>query len=217
MKEVSEGQGRTVLFVSHNMAAVRNLCNKGIILKNGRTAFAGETNKVVDFYLADSNTQTVGEIEKNENRSGIGTVQFADFYVQSPLGTRIERIMTGEPITFVFNLKSNTSSEVSINLGFSIHDSLGEPVANLYSAYQDIYFNSLNEGYNEIKCVFTDLPLAPGRYYVRGRILDNGKESDWLKDNLGEFDVEAGDFYKTGKVGSIDWNGKLLMKGEWQH
>ena len=52
MKDVSQGEGRTVLFVSHNMAAVRSLCNNGVVLKNGQLDFSGSANECVDYYLA---------------------------------------------------------------------------------------------------------------------------------------------------------------------
>lgn len=51
MQDISQGQGRTVLFVSHNMAAVKSLCTRAIVLENGTTAFEGNTNDAVDFYL----------------------------------------------------------------------------------------------------------------------------------------------------------------------
>lgn len=54
MQDVSQQDGRTVLFVSHNMAAVRNLCKNGILLSNGRIEKTGEISEVVDFYLADN-------------------------------------------------------------------------------------------------------------------------------------------------------------------
>ncbi len=51
MQDVSKGEGRTVLFVSHNMASVKSLCTRGIVLKNGLVAFRGETENAIDFYL----------------------------------------------------------------------------------------------------------------------------------------------------------------------
>lgn len=51
MQEVSKGEGRTVLFVSHNMTAVRNLCQRGILLENGRMVADGDVNSVVSAYL----------------------------------------------------------------------------------------------------------------------------------------------------------------------
>ncbi len=56
MGDISKGQGRTVLFVSHNMGAVQSLCNKGIVLESGKTSFNGITDKAIDEYLKKSNT-----------------------------------------------------------------------------------------------------------------------------------------------------------------
>lgn len=53
MQDVSKGEGRTVLFVSHNMTAVKNLCKKGVLLQNGMLKLAGEIDDVIDYYLAD--------------------------------------------------------------------------------------------------------------------------------------------------------------------
>jgi lipopolysaccharide transport system ATP-binding protein len=54
MQDVSKGEGRTVLFVSHNMAAVRSLCTRGIMLKNGTIDFIGSTTDTLDYYLKDN-------------------------------------------------------------------------------------------------------------------------------------------------------------------
>ena len=64
MKDVSQGQGRTVLFVSHNMASIRNLCTSGVVLEYGQVKFRGDNiNQVVDFYL-NGNSAEVGDRAK---------------------------------------------------------------------------------------------------------------------------------------------------------
>lgn len=55
MGDISKGEGRTVLFVSHNMAAVKSLCNRGILLENGEVSYIGETDYLIDKYLSESN------------------------------------------------------------------------------------------------------------------------------------------------------------------
>jgi lipopolysaccharide transport system ATP-binding protein len=215
MKDVSGKDGRTVLFVSHNMAAVRNLCDTGLLMKNGEIQYAGDMTSIIDQYLYSSNTNSKIEIESNRNRSGSKAVQFADFYFESNNNVKIERIITGEDIIFVFKLKVNVEIANYIDIGFSIHDSVGDPVANLYSSYQNITFNKLEKGYKIIKCKMKHFSISPGRYFIKGRILENGIESDWFKENLGELEVEMGDFYSTGNLGAIDWNSKFLIKGEW--
>lgn len=62
MQDVSKGQGRTVLFVSHNMAAVRSLCQKGVVLRDGMTDFIGTVDDAVNHYLESSTPQ--GEEQK---------------------------------------------------------------------------------------------------------------------------------------------------------
>lgn len=54
MQDVSRGEGRTVLFVSHNMASMRQLCNNGLVLSNGQISFMGEISDSIDNYLANS-------------------------------------------------------------------------------------------------------------------------------------------------------------------
>ena len=54
MQDVSKGEGRTVLFVSHNMAAIRSLCHRRVVLDNGEVTFDGETEEAVQFYLNDA-------------------------------------------------------------------------------------------------------------------------------------------------------------------
>jgi len=67
MQDVSKGEGRTVLFVSHNMAAVESLCNKGLVLENGTSAFSGGVKESIDYYLQGntfSNEKIIDKIEK---------------------------------------------------------------------------------------------------------------------------------------------------------
>jgi len=59
MQDVSAKEGRTVLFVSHNMTAVKNLCNTGIVLSNGTVKYAGQINDVVDYYLTEETTRGI--------------------------------------------------------------------------------------------------------------------------------------------------------------
>lgn len=65
MQDVAKGEGRTVLFVSHNMAAVRNLCTRGILLDNGTVTYQGSIASVIDFYLQDKETVGAAKIVDN--------------------------------------------------------------------------------------------------------------------------------------------------------
>ncbi len=65
MQDVSKGEGRTVLFVSHNMAAVRSLCTRGIMLRNGMIDFVGNIPDTLDHYLKKNNSFQYSKISDN--------------------------------------------------------------------------------------------------------------------------------------------------------
>jgi len=66
MQDVSKGQGRTVLFVSHNMEAVKSLCKTGIILENGQIVYTGNATDAVSHYLSKQNVIEIYEADKNQ-------------------------------------------------------------------------------------------------------------------------------------------------------
>lgn len=65
MQDVSKGEGRTVLFVSHNMAAVKSLCTRGVVLNNGTVAYQSGIDESVDFYLENNQIKSQGLIINN--------------------------------------------------------------------------------------------------------------------------------------------------------
>ena len=65
MQDVSKGEGRTVLFVSHNMAAVRSLCSKGVLLENGQIVYQGNTDDTINLYL---NKESLKESDNIKDR-----------------------------------------------------------------------------------------------------------------------------------------------------
>ena len=95
MQNVSKGEGRSVLFVSHNMAAIKRLCNKSIILDKGSITFNGETNEAINFYL---NLNTVQEKK-----------QIKDFIIHSHKYIKINTIKINNTIYNYTTIKSNQS------------------------------------------------------------------------------------------------------------
>lgn len=68
MNELSTGEGRTVLFVSHNMAQVKALCNKGMVLEKGKLVYNGELDKAIELYLNDTNKSTQNKLSFSNNK-----------------------------------------------------------------------------------------------------------------------------------------------------
>jgi lipopolysaccharide transport system ATP-binding protein len=108
MQEVSRGHGRTVLFVSHNMGAVRSLCQRGIILKNGEIDFIGEINEVINCYTEQTKEDLIKSIEINENHRKIYCTK--DIEILSVEIKNDVHISTNEPICLQLKLKRNVES-----------------------------------------------------------------------------------------------------------
>lgn len=79
MQDVSKGEGRTVLFVSHNMAAVRSLCTKGIVLENGQIVFNGTSKNSIDYYIKENanvdNKKIIDTIKWKKNNLTIHNIE----------------------------------------------------------------------------------------------------------------------------------------------
>src|SRR5690554_5307044 len=75
MQEISQGDGRTVLFVSHNMASVKSLCTRGIVLENGTSVYEGTAEESVDFYLSRGKEDNKEVLQYRTDRFGNGKIK----------------------------------------------------------------------------------------------------------------------------------------------
>lgn len=108
MQDISKGEGRTVLFVSHNMAAVKSLCTKGIVLENGRVVFEGKIDQAISTYLKVYNINN--------------SVKFFN----API---LELNVAQEHEDIVINAKYDSKENLDVpNLGFVIYNELGNPI-----------------------------------------------------------------------------------------
>jgi lipopolysaccharide transport system ATP-binding protein len=218
MNDVSKGEGRTVLFVSHNMAAVKNLCAKGILLSNGQVICNNTIPKVLETY-AELNTNT---LETNDGvfrldklmRRGNKKVLFKQLCFKNEKNNIILTTYTGDKLCIIFNLEATEDKLEKIDIGFSMHNKDEEILSVLYSSYQNQLFEVKKKGVFEVKIEIPDLNIAPGLLIIKGRITVNNEESDWPTTTLGKLNVEMGDFYKTGNLGFNDRN-QVLIKGQW--
>lgn len=160
MQEISKGEGRTVLFVSHNMAAVKSLCTRGMVLENGGVVFEGDVDKCIDEYLKDFNYFAFRKWEE-EKRPGSNFIKLIEAKVldtnnQVSLNHMIDKsidieftyevLRENEFFTHGFNLFNNQNIHV-----LSSHDknasTLKKPlVKGVYSKTITIPGNFLAEG-----------------------------------------------------------------------
>ncbi len=154
MQDISKGEGRTVLFVSHDMVAIETLCKKTILLNKGNIEVYGNTNDVLKIYLNEF---------KNSSKN--------DLLINNPkvikrivLNKKKEKeLVTGDRISFTVFF--DTEKINTLSLGYVIKDEIGRNVlaANTYQYNQKFI---VNKGQDKIKILIKRLPLTPGNYSI---------------------------------------------------
>ncbi len=210
MQDVSRGEGRTVLFVSHNMASIRQLCRHGLLLENGMTKYWGDVEDVVNKYVAIHKSNITEDLSGWGKREGDGRVRFQKVYVTDVEGKPLETILTGADVVFNFEVYSKESSEV--DLGFSFFTTDDVMISNLYSGFQHITFK-VNEGMHTISCMVRDFAFSSPELFVRGVINADKQLSDWPSCHLVKINIEQGNFYNSGVLSPK--SNMFLFKGEW--
>lgn len=130
MQDVSKGEGRTVLFVSHNMAAVRNLCMRGIVLETGNVVFDGNVTSAVSQYLSNTDFSLISEsIIGRQHRPWID-IQMSELEIvfAKLLNDRVN-IATDEPLSIELHIKKNSNRYQSCQYSISFEDEEGMVVS----------------------------------------------------------------------------------------
>ena len=195
MQDVSKGEGRTVLFVSHNMASVQSLCKSGVLLENGQVKMIGEINPVITAYLSDNSEKAAKPLNERMDRKGNQKAKFTDAYLLVN-DKRCNQIQLGVPTTFRFVINSSIAMKnVTIMTGLYNMNGICIVGSNTKLMYNQSI--SLHEGENEFECYFGNFPLAIGLYRLNVRLWDiDGTEIDWVESAL-EFEIIEADIYGT--------------------
>lgn len=210
-------EGRTVLFVSHNMAAIENLCLKAVLLEQGRIIHFGDVRTVITTYLEMAQNNLIRSEVRMTNRRGNGRVRLVDFWVEVS-GQRRNIVRCGEDVEFVFKYYSQDSQSLrNVVLYFAFHDAFNHQMLTVLSNRHVGQLTNPLPPKGELRCLIRRFPLAPGRYIVSPRLDVNNEVSDWLMlpEGIGTIEVEAGDFYKTGVPIGLGGFAPFLMIGEW--
>ncbi|MGM5630106.1 ABC transporter ATP-binding protein [Apibacter raozihei] len=164
MGDVSKGEGRTVLFVSHNMAAVEKLCTSGIFLKNGMIDLIGSTKQVVEHYLNTGVKDTFGSREWNEEEApGNQNIKIVGFDIKGHKNELLDTT-SGFDLSFVIrNFKKETTVGFNakiLNQYDSVMFTMVQPLAQgdskdgIYKINISIPYPLLNQGFYKIKVWF---------------------------------------------------------------
>ncbi|MFC3880915.1 ABC transporter ATP-binding protein [Algoriphagus namhaensis] len=182
MEDVA-GQGRTVLFVSHNMEAVSSLCGEAINLVNGRIDFQGKVREAVNRYLGNSSVEKISHVHVNpEFENGITEIN-----VLTSMPGQIHRF--GDPLEVSVKISAKVPLDQA-NIAFQIKER-GSGKSVIYTWLHDKE-NPLGklEGQHWLKCIFPKLRLYKGDYDFTFHFSErSGQKNPQKIDNVCPFEV----------------------------
>lgn len=211
MKDVSSGEGRTVLFVSHNMTSIQNLCDRVLIIDKGGVSYDGETNEGIRKYLNKGIDLRKKDLLKRTDRLGNGLLRF-------------KKVDTFN--SKVGNIPLQTGCKADFDIGFEIKEELEKVVFRLMIVDGDDNLRFVCNNFHvsgpiekvskngSIKLTINEFPLLEGTYYYHLQALVNNELADEVQ-FAGELDVVGGDFFGTGKLPTL--KGGVLVKHGWNN
>jgi lipopolysaccharide transport system ATP-binding protein len=197
MKQVA-GEGRTVLFVSHNLPALTNLCPRSILLSGGRKVTEGPTDDVVREYVRGIRTHAAGVLADRPDRQGDGRLRFTDLRLESA-GRTVDVARTGEDIDVVLEYEGRPDARLgSAAFAVTVYTMLGALVLQCQSDAVLGEFERI-PARGEVRVRLPRCPLPGGQYLVNVFARVSGVVADWVQ-HAAELTVAEGDFYGSGRL-----------------
>lgn len=212
MQDVSKGEGRTVLFVSHNMAAVRKLCRQGIVLHNGSVDYIGNANEAVEYYIGSKTADTPLRIDLKGGDDS-KEIEFLSVRFAEERNT----FASNEPIEFVFKIHAHRDiPNFRINTTvFSTEDMAIGSVSNTKT------LNIKKGEEREVLFSLNDHHLAAGKYTLAfsigiGNYLSAQRDFDYVP-NILSFTIEDADKDNRQNSAITQWDsswGHIMFKAK---
>ncbi|HEY6329149.1 MAG TPA: ABC transporter ATP-binding protein [Blastocatellia bacterium] len=214
MGDVASG-GRTVLFVSHSMAAIEKLCSRGLYINSGKLVYLGDTSSAVEMYLRELNSDQASEhLLETVPRKGSGLVRITAFSIEDGSGQKLTALRSGQECTFVLEYKNMAGRPLeNVVCSIAMTDERNQMVFLVRSNFTNQNV-SISGHAGRIECHIKELCLTVGLYSLR-LFISHGEHDvlDWIE-AAGTLSVEAGDFFGTGSQG-LPSHCKVLTRADW--
>ncbi len=213
MKEVS-GEGRTVLFVSHNMAAVQNLCNKAVVLSKGKVVFPmGDVSSAVQDYMRSSLDNSKIDLRDRKDREGEGNLRLINVEFINERNESQRELITGQYVKIKIEYECRKQEPLNnIAVAVAIYGDDGLLYTMLGNEFSSSLFNRIPPN-GAFICELDKLPITAGKYLMNISVTQAGVTQDWVQEAV-MFDVESGDFYGTGKIIPASHK-SILIENKW--
>jgi homopolymeric O-antigen transport system ATP-binding protein len=206
-------EGRTVLFVSHNMAAVSSLCTRGLLIDQGRLVWSGSPQSTIERYLASSPADSSQPLSERKDRRGEGKVRLTRITVMNDRHQEVDTVTAGQDVTFAIDYDipaMETLRHVVVQIKFA--SVLGQPLFACLSGASGGNSMELRPG-GRLLCKIPRLPLTPGFYPFTVWCMAGGNLQDHVAE-AGQLSVADGDYFGTGKLPPKN-TGDFLVAHDW--
>lgn len=215
MDELRRGE-RTILFVSHNMAAVETLCSRAIWIDAGRVREDGPAPEVISNYLSsyggtEGSQQDLGDVT---DRTGLGNIRFTGIEYVNAAGEPTDLIRSGDRVTVRLHYKA-TERIVEPHFGFEIHSQLGTLITETSTWSTNAEVPNIDPGEGSLELTIDSLSLMPGRYRVSLWISSIGGIDYDIVPHCSLFDVETSDVFGSGR-GADQRFGLVYFPSQWR-
>ena len=208
MDDVAQ-EGRTVLFVSHNMGLLQTLCERGVFLQQGAVFTDGSINEAVDAYLQTLEQARSQDLSTRTDRKGQGKVRLVGTEITNNSNGSPSILRPGHPARFVFCVNAMVPG---MACNFFIYDTIGQPVTSFQSRVrgpEDAY-----DSRNGLKfvCELDELLLLPGRYRIDVAIIGDNRLQDFIE---AATVFEVGEGHVGGRPAQPDGKFSVSMSHRW--
>jgi lipopolysaccharide transport system ATP-binding protein len=194
MSNISKEEGRTILFVSHNMAAIESLCSKCLLLQKGTMTAIGGTQEIITAYTEPAKKMANFDLEQRTDRIGSGKLKVTRVAVKRPDGTETESVPMGTPFSVEIDYKGSLKKAyVAVMINGAVIESIIQ--ANSFYSYDGMA--DLSSG--KLECLFNENILLAGEYNISVHIGEVAELADEIH-NCQTFYVETRDIYNTGRA-----------------
>ena len=196
MGDITE-QGRTVIFVSHNMGAVASLCQTGLVLDAGRIGFVGPVTEAVELYLGQFSGANELPLMLRHDRAGTGEVKLTGFRLESETGEPVDSIRNGHTARLVFDYAAPAGRPArNVEFQIIVRTESGELLFQFGTRPIARNFGEIPST-GRFVCELERFPLVPGRYRLDAHLAVDGRMSDYVL-WLAPLAVVDGDYYGSG-------------------
>ena len=215
MQDISREGGRTVLFVSHNMAAVKSLCTRGILIENGKIKFDGSIDETLTRYATITNASNENKIifDETTKRKGSRNIEFLSLEISNQNNIATNEFSIGDDLNLKFKIKNNANESKS-EVGIQIKSSDDMPIFHIMARDSNFEITHIDKEEQFIVNI-KDIRLFPGIYMIS--LTSNTTTGHQIFDsieNVLSFEITDGGNYTVRNLPRVA--GLIFLNPEWK-